>query len=80
MGCIYERLGVRKLINAKGTSTHLRGSRMMPDTIAAMAEAAGSFVDINALEEAAGAHLSQLTGAEAAMVTGGCAAALTHRQ
>ena len=78
MGCIYERLGVRKLINAKGTYTNLSGSRMMPETIAAMAEAAGSFVDINELEEAAGAHLSQLTGAEAAMVTGGCAAALTQ--
>lgn len=78
MASIYERLGVRRVINAKGTYTHLSGSRMLPQAIEAMAEAARAFVDINELEQAAGRRLAELTGAEAALVTGGCAAALTQ--
>jgi uncharacterized pyridoxal phosphate-dependent enzyme len=78
MASIYERLGIRRLINAKGTYTHLSGSRMRPEAIEAMAEAARAFVDINELEEAAGRRLAELTGAEAALVTGGCAAALAQ--
>lgn len=78
MTTLYERLGVRPVINAKGTYTYLSGSVMLPETIAAMAEAARWFVDINELEDAVGRRLAELTGAEAAMVTGGCAAALTQ--
>lgn len=72
---LYERLGVRPLINAKGTYTVLSGSLMPPEVVAAMAEAARCYVDLNELEAAVGARLAELTGAEAALVTGGCAAA-----
>ena len=73
---IYERLGVRPLINAKGTFTFLSGSLMPPEVVAAMAEAAQQYVDIHELQEAVGRHLAELLGAEAALVTTGAAAAL----
>jgi len=75
---IYEQLGVRPLINAKGTYTMLSGSLMPPEVVEAMAEAARSFVNISELEEKVGSRLAELTGAEAALVTAGCAAALTQ--
>lgn len=78
MPTLYDRLGVRPIINAKGTYTYLSGSCMLPETVEAMTEAARRFVDINELEEAAGRRLAELTGAEAALVTGGCAAALAE--
>ena len=37
---IYDELGVRTVINASGTLTRLGGSRMAPEVLAAMAEAA----------------------------------------
>lgn len=75
---IYERLGVRTLINARGTYTYLSGSLMPPEVVEAMAEASRRFVDIRELEAAAGARLAQLTGAGAALVTAGAAAALAQ--
>ena len=48
---IYERLGVRTLINARGTYTYLSGSVMPPEVVEAMAEAAQSFVDIRELQK-----------------------------
>jgi L-seryl-tRNA(Ser) seleniumtransferase len=78
MTTLYGRLGIRPIVNAKGTYTYLSGCRMLPETVEAMAEAARAFVDINELEDAAGRRLADLTGAEAALVTGGCAAALSQ--
>jgi L-seryl-tRNA(Ser) seleniumtransferase len=75
---IYERLGVRTLINARGTYTYLSGSLMQPEVVEAMAEASRRFVDIRELEAAVGARLARLTGAESALVTAGAAAALTQ--
>lgn len=74
---IYEELGVRPVINAAGTLTRLGGSRMAPEVLAAMAEAAGSFVQIEELQERASAIIAELTGAEAGYVTAGAAAGLT---
>ena len=54
MGTVYEKLGVRTIVNAAGTLTRLGGSRMGPEVVAAMAEAAGSLVRIDELQEAAG--------------------------
>lgn len=73
---IYDQLGVRTLINAKGTYTHLSGSVMPPEVVEAMVEAAQHYVDINELQEAVGQRLATLLGAEAALVTAGAAAAL----
>jgi L-seryl-tRNA(Ser) seleniumtransferase len=73
---IYERLGVRKLINAHGTLTRLGGSRMAPEVTAAMAEAACHFVDLDDLLCKSGQHVAELVGVEAAYITAGAAAGL----
>lgn len=73
---VYDDLGVRTVINASGTLTRLGGSRMAPEVLAAMAEAAASFVHIDELQAKAGAVIAEVTGAEAGYVTTGAAAGL----
>jgi L-seryl-tRNA(Ser) seleniumtransferase len=73
---IYQDLGVRPVINAAGTLTRLGGSRMAPEVLDAMREAAGSFVHMDELQERAGAVIAEITGAEAGYVTSGAAAGL----
>ncbi len=65
------------VINASATLTRLGGSRMAPDVLAAMNEAAASFVHIDELQARAGEVIAGITGAEAGYVTTGAAAALT---
>lgn len=74
---IYARLGVRTRINGAGLLTRLGGSLMPSEVVAAMAEAAASFVDIAELQARASAVIAECTGAEAGLVTSGAAAALT---
>jgi len=74
---IYRTLGMRELINAEGTITRLGGCVMDPAVVAAMAEAAKSFVDLNQLLAKAGQHAAALLGVEAAYITSGAAAGLT---
>lgn len=73
---IYERLGVRPVINAVGTVTVLGGSLIAPEVQRAMEEASRSFVRIHELQEKAGRRLAELTGADAAFVSAGASAAL----
>jgi len=73
---VYKRLGVKTVINAWGTITSLGGSIMLPEVIEAMDEAAKAFVDMEELQKQAGRFIAQKTGAEAAYVTSGAAAAL----
>jgi len=73
---IYQRIGVRTVINAVGTVTTLGGSLMPPEVIQAMDEASRSFVPIDELQAAVGRRLAELTGAQAAFVTSGASAAL----
>lgn len=49
MSTRYEQLGVRAGINAAGTLTRLGGTRMHPEVLAAMAEAAASHVRLDQL-------------------------------
>jgi L-seryl-tRNA(Ser) seleniumtransferase len=74
---VYAELGVRPFINAAGTYTALSASLMPPEVVRAMDEASRSYVSIPELQEAAGKRIASLLGAEAALVTSGCAAALT---
>jgi len=74
---IYDELGVCTVINASGTLTRLGGSRMAPEVLAAMAEAAASFVAIDELQARAGEVIAEITGAEAAYVVTGAAAGLS---
>lgn len=74
---IYERLGVRTVINGIGTYTLIGGSIMPPEVIGAMAEASRHFVSIAELQEAVGARIARLLGVPASMVTSGVASAIT---
>ncbi len=76
---IYERRGVRTLINAKGPATRLSGGIMRPEVTAAMAEAAGHCVDMAELQAHASQVIAGVTGAEAGYVASGAAACLHAR-
>jgi uncharacterized pyridoxal phosphate-dependent enzyme len=75
---IYQSIGIRPLINARGTFTIISGSLMLPEVRAAMDAAAQHHVHLDELMAAIGARLAELTKAEWGMVSSGCAAALTH--
>lgn len=75
---LYESIGVKPLINARGTFTIISGSTMLPEVRAAMTEAAQHHVHIDELMAGVGARLAELTQAEFGMVTCGCSAAITH--
>src|SRR2546425_12190834 len=69
----YTRLGLRPIINASGTYTHLGGSLMPSEVLDAMNEAARQYVPIRDLTKAVGDRIARLTGNEAALVTTGAA-------
>ncbi len=73
---IYDRFGVRTIINAKGPSTRLSGGLLDADVTAAMTEAAGYCVDMAELQAGASKVIAEITGAEAGIVTSGAAAGL----
>lgn len=73
---IYDELGVRPLINARGNATVLGGSRLSPRVLAAMEQANRYFVDMDELLERAGQRVARLLGAEAAYITSGASGAL----
>src|SRR5215475_1633983 len=68
---IYTRLGVKTVINCRGTWTYLSGSLEFPEVRAALAEASHYFVNMVELQRAAGRKLAELTGAESGMITSG---------
>ena len=74
---IYKELGIRPLINAAATLTRLGGSRMPAPVLAAMAGAAGAFVNLDALQQRVGVRIAELTGNPACYVSSGAAAGLT---
>jgi seryl-tRNA(Sec) selenium transferase len=76
MSNIYERLGIRTIINASGPATRLSGSIMPAEVAEAMREASQYCVDIAELQARAGAIIAEITGAEAGYVTSGAAAGL----
>jgi uncharacterized pyridoxal phosphate-dependent enzyme len=73
---VYTRLGLRPIINASGTYTHLGGALMPAEVIEAMNDAARHYVPIRDLTKATGERIAQLTGDEAALVTTGAAGAI----
>jgi L-seryl-tRNA(Ser) seleniumtransferase len=75
---VYTSIGVRPLINARGTFTIISGSLMLPEVRAAIDAAAQQHVHLDELMAAIGARLAELTKAEWGMVSSGCAAGLTH--
>jgi L-seryl-tRNA(Ser) seleniumtransferase len=73
---LYEKRGIRTLINAKGTATRLSGGIMRPEVTAAMAEAARYCVDMAELQAHASQVIARETGTEAGYVASGAAACL----
>jgi L-seryl-tRNA(Ser) seleniumtransferase len=75
---LYQSIGVRPLINARGTFTIITGSQTLPEVKRAMDLASRGFVNMDELMEAVGKRLAELTHAEWGIVTAGCCAAITH--
>jgi D-glucosaminate-6-phosphate ammonia-lyase len=73
---IYRRLGVRPIIHASGTTTRYGGSILRPEALETMREASTTLVNLDELNEAAGAAIARMLGAEAAFVTAGASSGL----
>jgi seryl-tRNA(Sec) selenium transferase len=77
-GEVYRSIGVRPIINARGTFTIITGSQTLPEVKRAMDEASRSYVQMDELMQGVSQKLAELTGAPWGIVTAGCCAALTH--
>jgi uncharacterized pyridoxal phosphate-dependent enzyme len=73
---VYSRLGVKTVINCRGTWTYLSGSLQFPEVRAAQTEASHYFVNMVELQSAVGRRLAELTGAESGLITSGAAGAM----
>ena len=74
---MIQELGLRPFINAAGTFTALSGSLMRPEVVAAMQVAARQYVKLEDLHTAVGKRIAELVHCESALVTAGCASALS---
>ena len=73
---IYEKLGVRIIVNAKGPATRVSGGIMRPEVGQAIVEATQYCVDMTELQARASEIIVEYTGAESGIVTAGAAAGL----
>lgn len=73
---IYGELGVRPVINFRGTHTTIGASKQWPELAPAMEEAARHFVSLDELQDRVGERLAKLIGTESAVVTTGAAGAI----
>ena len=75
---VYKSIGVRPLINGRGTLTVIGGSMELPEVRAAKNAANQAYAQLDEVMDAVGKRLAELTGAEWGMVSAGCAAAMSH--
>ena len=75
---IYKSIGVRPLINARGTFTVISGSTELPEVRGAVEAGALHHVALDELMEAIARRIAEITGAEWALVSSGCAAGMAH--
>jgi len=73
---LFTRIGVRPMINGRGTYTIISGSCSLPEVKQAMYDASFYFVHLDEMMDGIGAQLAELTGAEWGITTTGCAAAI----
>jgi uncharacterized pyridoxal phosphate-dependent enzyme len=73
---LFTRIGVRPMINGRGTFTIISGSCSLPEVKQAMYDASFYYVHLDEMMDGIGAQLAQLTGAEWGITTTGCAAAI----
>ena len=74
---VYTQLGVKTVINCRGTWTYLSGSLEFPEVRQAQLEASRYFVNMFDLQRGVGRRLAELTGAESGIVTSGSAGAMS---
>lgn len=74
----FSRIGVRPLVNARGTYTIISGSRSRPEVKRAMYEASHYYVDMDEMMDGVGARLAHINQAEWGIVTNGCEAAIVQ--
>src|SRR5580704_10727630 len=74
---VYQQLGIRPLINCRGTHTVIGASKIWPEIHEAMAEASRHYILLDELHDKVGARLAELMNCEDAMVTTGTAGAIT---
>lgn len=68
---VYTRIGVRPVVNARGTYTIISGSQSLPEVKQAMFEASHFYVQMDELMAAVGKEVASLMGAPSAIVTCG---------
>ena len=73
---VLQELGIRPVINCRGTHTVIGASKEWPELHDAMREASRHFIVLDELQDKVGERLSKLIGCEAAMVTTGAAGAI----
>jgi D-glucosaminate-6-phosphate ammonia-lyase len=73
---IYADFGIKQVINAMGHVTLLGGSTLSPAVQAAMEAANRGFAPLEEVLDKTGQTIAEMVGAEHAMVTSGCFAAL----
>jgi uncharacterized pyridoxal phosphate-dependent enzyme len=73
---LYTRIGVRPILNARGTYTIISGSQSLPEVKQAMFEASEYYVHLDELMPAVGSEIAAHMGASSAIVTTGCEAAI----
>jgi len=74
---VYEAIGVKPLLNARGTVTVIGASKVLPEVREAMDAAIDEFVQIDELMDGVGKRLGELMGTESGCVTAGASAAIT---
>ena len=74
---VIAELGVTPIINAAGTYTRLTASLMPTEVVEAIRESSTKYVRLDELHLAAGERIAELLKCEAAVVSAGCASALS---
>jgi len=73
---IFKELGIRTIINARGTVTILSASIMHDEVLKTIQFSSQKYAAINEVQDAVGKKIAELCHAEAAMVTAGCWSAI----
>ena len=75
---IYADFGIKRVVNAMGHVTLLGGSMLSPAVQAAMEAANTGYAPLEEVIDKTGSAIADMIGAESAMVTSGCFAALVQ--
>ncbi len=75
---MYRSIGVRPVINSRGTFTIITGSETLPEVKKAMDEASRGYVQMDELMDGVGKRLAEISGAEWGIVSAGCCAGVTN--